>query len=148
MRRKNTANGEHARAKVSVDSRPASVPKSAAIVLKSNLGAITVMLFAVGLQVFGAVLLKTIADRHLELRISILAAAIGVVMCLNLVRLVVWGIAHKRYPLSTTFPMSSLFYPAMLVVAVLFGDDVGFRQVVGATLITFGTAWLSIRVQS
>ncbi len=148
MRRKKTAIGEQARSKVSSDLSPSPVPKSAANVFRSNLGAMRVMLFAVGLQVLGAVLLKTIADHYLEWRFSILVAGIGVVICLNVVRLVVWGIAHKRYPLSTTFPMSSMFFPAMLVVAVLFGDDIGVRQFVGAALIMFGTAWLSIKVKS
>ena len=106
------------------------------------------MLSAVGLQVFGAVLLKTIADHYLEWRLPMLAVGIGIVICLNLVRLVVWGVAHKRYPLSTTFPMSSMFFPAMLVVANLFGDEIGVRQLVGAMLITAGTAWLSIKVES
>lgn len=147
MKRSYTAKGVQAHSKAPVDSRPLPGPTSASSVLRSNLGALMVIFFAVGLQVFGAVLLKTIADHCLEWPLSMLAAGISVVFCLNLVRLVIWGIAHKRYPLSTTFPMSSLFFPVMLVVAVLFGDDIGVRQVVGATFITFGTAWLSIKVQ-
>lgn len=117
-------------------------------VLRSNLGAIGVMLTAVCLQICGAVLLKTIADNRLEWSLVVLAAGISAVICLNLIRLGVWGFAHTRFPLSTTFPLSSLFYPAMLIVAAGFGDEIGLRQVIGALLIASGTMWLSTRVPS
>jgi hypothetical protein len=116
--------------------------------LRANRGAIFIMLIAVGLQVSGAVLLKTIADNRLEWGLALLASGVGAVIVINLIRLVVWGLAHRRYPLSSTFPLSSLFYPAMLGVAVAFGDQVGVRQVVGALLITGGTFWLSSRVRA
>jgi drug/metabolite transporter (DMT)-like permease len=116
--------------------------------LRGNLGAITVMLAAVALQVGGAVLLKTIADHRLVWSVALLAGGVGAVIVINLLRLAVWGVAHRRYPLSSTFPLSSLFYPAMLVVAVGFGDQVGALQVVGALLITSGTFWLSSRVRA
>jgi drug/metabolite transporter (DMT)-like permease len=104
------------------------------------------MMTAVCLQIVGAVLLKTIADHRVDWSILVLAGGVGMVICLNLIRLGVWGFAHKHFPLSTTFPLSSLFYPAMLIVAAGFGDEIGVRQVVGALLIASGTMWLSTRV--
>lgn len=106
------------------------------------------MLLAVTLQVLGAVLLKTIADHRLQWPLAGLAVGVTAVIVLNLARLGVWGAAHKRFPLSTTFPLSSLFYPAMLIVAVAYGDTVGGRQLVGALLITSGSIWLSLRVRA
>jgi drug/metabolite transporter (DMT)-like permease len=105
------------------------------------------MLIAVSLQVFGAVLLKTLADARSTLTVGLMVAGIGAVLVLNLVRLGVWGLAHSRFPLSTTFPLSSLFFPAMLAVAAAFGDEIGFRQILGAVLITAGAFWLSTRTQ-
>jgi len=117
-------------------------------ILRGNLKAVAVMFLAVTLQVLGAVLLKTIADHRLQWSLALLAAGIAAVVFLNLVRLGVWGAAHKRFPLSTTFPLSSLFYPMMLLVAVAYGDPVGARQLVGAGLITAGSVWLTVRVRS
>lgn len=128
------------------DTDPSCTPSSPLGVLRSNLGAIGVMLTAVCLQVCGAVVLKTMADNRLEWSLVVLTAGIVAVLCLNLLRLGVWGFAHKRFPLSTTFPLSSLFYPVMLVVAAGFGDEIGMRQVMGALLIAAGTMWLSTRV--
>ena len=126
----------------------AQAPTGPIQVLRGNLKAIGVMLLAVTLQVLGALLLKTIADHRLEWSIAVLAIGVSAVIFLNLVRLSVWGAAHKRFPLSTTFPLSSLFYPVMLVVALAYGDAVGSRQLLGALLITSGSVWLSLRVRA
>ena len=112
---------------------------------KRRFAALPVMLGAVALQVLGAVLLKVLADQvHVAITLWIVAGVGGVIV-LNVLRLVVWGYAHRRFPLSMTFPISSLFFPCMLLVALVFGDPIGARQVVGAILITLGVIWLSHR---
>ena len=112
---------------------------------KSRFAALPVMLGAVTLQVLGAVLLKVLADQvHVAITIWIVAGVGGVIL-LNVLRLVVWGYAHRRFPLSMTFPISSLFFPCMLLVALAFGDPIGARQVAGAVLITLGVIWLSYK---
>jgi len=123
-----------------------SASLSTASVFRSNLKAIGVMTVAVALQVFGAVLLKAIADHRVDWRPAILGVGVAAVLGLNLVRLGVWGMAHRRFRLSSTVPLSSLFYPAMLFVALAYGDQIGIRQVLGAVLITSGTLWLSVKV--
>ena len=110
-----------------------------------NLGALGIMVVAVVLQVTGAVLLKTIADRQDSWSLAVLALGLAAVGVVDVVRLIVWGFAHRRFPLSTTFPLSSLFFPAMLGVAFLYGDEVGALQLAGAALITGGVAWLTLR---
>lgn len=122
--------------------------ESVATVLRSNLRAIGVMLLAVALQVVGAVLLKLIADGRDDAPLLILAAGGAAVGVVNLARLVVWGVAHRRYALSTTFPLSSLFFPVMLFVAAAFGDTIGPAQIIGALLITSGAFWLTARVRA
>jgi multidrug transporter EmrE-like cation transporter len=117
----------------------------AATTQASNLGALGIMLIAVALQVTGAVLLKAIADRQDSWSLAVLALGLAAVGVVDVARLVVWGLAHRRFPLSTTFPLSSLFFPAMLGVAILYGDEVGMLQVAGAALITGGVAWLTLR---
>lgn len=114
--------------------------------LRANGRAMGVMLLAVCLQVGGAVLLKVLADSRETLSVGLILLGIGAVLSVNVLRLGVWGLAHSRFPLSSTFPLSSLFYPAMLGVAVWFGDDIGAQQVVGALLIASGSVWLTLRV--
>lgn len=103
------------------------------------------MLVAVSLQVMGAVLLKIMADERHALTLLLILVGVGGVLVLNLIRLVVWGYAHRRFPLSTTFPLSSLFFPAMLGVAAWFGDEIGPVQIIGALLIASGAFWLSAK---
>ena len=128
--------------------RDAVPPGSPLATLRSNLGAISVMLVAVGLQVAGAVLLKTIADHRLDWSVALVAGVGGAVVLVDLARLGVWGLAHRRFSLSSTFPLSSLFYPVMLLVAAGFGDVIGVRQILGGLLVTGGTLWLSSRVRA
>jgi len=103
------------------------------------------MLLAVGLQVAGAVFLKLLADARHSQTASLLLLGVVAVVVLNVIRLAVWALAHHRFPLSSTFPLSSLFYPAMLLVAMGFGDEIGIRQIGGALLITAGALWLTIK---
>jgi hypothetical protein len=114
--------------------------------LASNGAAIAVMLGAVALQVAGAVLLKSLADNRAAWGTSVVFGAVLGVIGLNVARLWVWGQAHRRFPLSTTFPLSSLFFPAMLLVAVVFDDEIGFSELAGVLLITSGTFWLASKV--
>jgi hypothetical protein len=118
---------------------------AAAATRASNLGALGIMLVAVALQVTGAVLLKSIADRQDSWSLVVLGLGLAAVGVVDIARLIVWGVAHRRFPLSTTFPLSSLFFPAMLGVAFLYGDEVGALQVAGAASITAGVAWLTLR---
>ncbi|MDH3687374.1 MAG: hypothetical protein OEP95_14170 [Myxococcales bacterium] len=109
----------------------------------SRTGPLLVMLLAVGLQVAGAIVLKTLADRVDHASVAMAGLGIGAVVALNLLRIGVWGAAHRRYPLSRTFPLSALFFPAMLLLAVVYGEEPGARQMVGAVLITAGASWLT-----
>jgi drug/metabolite transporter (DMT)-like permease len=113
--------------------------------MRSNLGALAVVVVAVVLQVAGAIALKTIADRQGSWDVIVLGFGLAVVGVINIARLIVWGYAHRTYPLSTTFPLSSLFFPAMLGVAAIYGDAVGPLQLAGAVLITSGVAWLTAK---
>jgi drug/metabolite transporter (DMT)-like permease len=109
--------------------------------IKGGLGPLALVGMAVALQVLGAVLLKVMADVDLGRR-TLLLFGFGAVLALDLARFLVWGAAHRRYPLSETFPLSSLFFPAMLVVSLFFGEPVGLRQLAGAALIAAGSAWM------
>lgn len=109
----------------------------------SRTGPLLVMLLAVALQIAGAAVLKTLADGAGRAPVALIALGIGAVVVLNLLRILVWGAAHRRYRLSRTFPLSALFFPAMLLLTLAYGEDVGVQQVAGAVLITCGASWLT-----
>jgi drug/metabolite transporter (DMT)-like permease len=113
---------------------------------RPGLYALALMLVAVALQISGAAALKLLADARTRASLVVLASGIAVVLAINAARLVVWGIAHRRFPLSTAFPLSSLFFPALLALAFLFGDPIRTREIAGAALITAGSAWLAWRL--
>jgi drug/metabolite transporter (DMT)-like permease len=102
---------------------------------------------AVTLQIAGALVLKGMADRpHLPL--AAVAAGVGLVALLNGARFLAWGYSHRRFPLSTSYPLSSVFFPLMLGVAYLYGDPIGWNQWLGTALITTGVVWLVARVRA
>lgn len=108
---------------------------------------VLIVLLAVVIQVVAAVGLKEVADRP-ELPLLLVAAGIGVVGLLGGVRFLIWGYAHKRYPLSHSYPLSGMFFPLMLAVAWVYGDPIHLTQLAGTGLITVGVVWLVTRVKA
>lgn len=109
--------------------------------------AVPVVLVAVLLNVGAAVVLKLLADES-DPEPWLLLGGIATAVALAGARFVVWGYAHRRYPLSLTYPLSSLFFPAMLGVSYLFGEPVTGWKVAGTALITTGVLWLALRVSA
>ncbi len=92
----------------------------------------------VALNIISSVVLKLMAMRSPELLLIVLG--VGFVLFLNMLRMIVWYFAHRSYPLSVFYPLTSLLFPAMLFVALGFGEPVGYPQVGGAILISAGVA--------
>lgn len=111
----------------------------------SRLQPVAFMVGAVALQIGAAALLKTLADSRSRLTLLALLGGIAAVMALNAARFAVWGLAHRRFPLSTVYPLSALFFPALLLLAFAFGDPIRAREVAGAAFVTAGSAWLAWR---
>ena len=103
---------------------------------------------AIALQIVGAVLLKWLADLETDGVTPLLVGGMAAVLALNGLRFGVWSLAHSRFPVVRTVPYAALFFPAMLPVAVAFGDSVGASQILGAVLITAGAALLQARDES
>lgn len=99
---------------------------------------------AVALNIASAVVLKLLADIGTT-SVRLLAAGLAAVLVLNALRVVVWGYAHLRFPISRTYPLTSLFFPLMLVVSGAFGEAVEFSQYLGSALIFSGVIWLGLR---
>ena len=106
-----------------------------------------IVLIAVILNISSALLLKTLADID-NITLIVLVMGIGGAIALNALRFAVWGYAHNKFPLSTTYPISSMFFPLMLLVAYIYGDPISLHKIIGTCLITTGVMWLMLRTKS
>ena len=69
-----------------------------------------------------------------------LALVLGAVFALNGARFVTWGALHRRFPISVAYPVSAVFFPAVVAMAWFMGEPVGALQLAGATLVMAGVA--------
>lgn len=104
---------------------------------------VALVLSTVVIQLLVAIVLKQLALTHstgvsLWLLVGLLAA-IG----LNGLRFLIWGFTHKHYPLSHSYPLTSLFFPCVLGLSVWYGDTVLASQVVAVALIMAGVALMN-----
>jgi drug/metabolite transporter (DMT)-like permease len=70
-----------------------------------------------------------------------IAAAFGV----QGLRFLLWGYAHRRWPLSMTYPMTAVFFPLLIALAALYGEQVSPHQWLGGLCITAGVAWITFK---
>lgn len=103
-------------------------------------------LMVVALTVILQLLAAYVLDVAASARTIGLAAilAIGVAIALHGIRFLLWGYAHKRYPLSHTYPLTALFFPFVLVISHWRGDHVGSWQWAGTLLITLGVGMMAV----
>lgn len=109
--------------------------------------ALSVVTLTVLLQLLGAACLKQATlSVHLGLWLPVLfiVAAFGV----QGLRFILWGYAHRRWPLSVTYPMTAVFFPMLIALAAVYGEQVTARQWLGGLLISGGVAWLSFQGQN
>lgn len=95
------------------------------------------------LQLGAAYILDVAASRQGGFDI-VVGVIIGTAIALQGVRFLLWGYAHRRYPLSHTYPMTALFFPFILLISYLRGDSVGAWQLVGTFIIALGVGLMSI----
>ena len=95
------------------------------------------------LQLAAAYILDVAASRQGGFDIAV-GAAIGSAIALQGVRFLLWGYAHRRYPLSHTYPMTALFFPFILLISYMRGDSVSTWQLAGTFIIALGVGLMSI----
>lgn len=100
----------------------------------------------VGLNLMAAVAMKLLA-RFENLSNVIILFGIGAIILLNVLRLLVWLLANKLFPLSTIYPLTSIFYPLMLGISYFFNENISYLHIIGTLLITFGVFWLGWKIR-
>lgn len=106
--------------------------------------ALAVVTVTVLLQLLGAAFLKqaALAAHGMPLVPAVfIVAAFGV----QGVRFLLWGYAHRRWPLSMTYPMTAVFFPLLIGLAAWYGERVSLQQWAGGLLITAGVAWITFK---
>jgi hypothetical protein len=73
----------------------------------------------------------------------LIAAVIAPVVAINVAKFWLWGWIHRRYPLSQTYPASTLFFPLIYAIALWTGEArFESAKILGIILIVAGVALL------
>ena len=92
---------------------------------------------SVGLQLVNALLVKLAAATPSP-PLLVFAGLLFGVLALGFVRFFIWSGIYKRYPISLAYPLSAIFFPAVVLMAWAMGEAIGAMQVAGATLVMAG----------
>lgn len=101
-----------------------------------------VVIATVVLNLVAAAVLKYAALSYDTAR-AISVLAVITVLGIQGGRFLLWGYAHRRWPLSHTYPLSAIFFPLILALGVFYGEPVTIKKLVGAILITVSVAWIA-----
>lgn len=102
-----------------------------------------VVMATVLLGIVSAVLLKEAASQHYQSWLTMGLIFLGVLF-VNGLRFVLWGMVHRRYQLSLTYPLNSIFFPLIFCVGhFYYGETVTLQKIVGTFLIVGGVVALT-----
>jgi multidrug transporter EmrE-like cation transporter len=89
-----------------------------------------------------SVLLNIASDKSHYIAFSIIA----LVIFINAVKFFLWGLLNKKYDLSKTYPLTTLFYPLIFLYSVIFDNGhVTLQKVVGISVIIIGVLMFEMR---
>lgn len=115
---------------------------STTMVKHSALRAVLLVLITVMLGLASAFILKEAALNQ-DLTAVHLILIFGIVAAVNGIRFIVWGYIHRRYPLGFSYPITSMFFPLILVMGYFYGEPITLMKLFGVVLIASGTAVLA-----
>lgn len=92
---------------------------------------------SVGLQLINATLVK-FASATPAPPMFVIGSLLMIVLALSFIRFFIWNGIYKRYPISLAYPLSAIFFPAVVAIAWAMGETIGILQLAGATLVMAG----------
>ena len=93
---------------------------------------------AVALNLLSAIILKEAADLKHSTALIIMSI-LTLLVVLNLLRVLLWGAIHRRFPLSDSYPLTSIFFPMILVISALrYEEPITWGKIVGTLFIVLG----------
>jgi hypothetical protein len=78
----------------------------------------------VGISISTALILDYIQNLNLDFFNLYILLGITFVLGLNVFKFVVWNFLHKRYELSSTYPMTAIYFPLIYIISVIKGEIV------------------------
>lgn len=98
---------------------------------------VVMVVSSIGLQLINAALIKY-ATLPVRPEILVITTILFLVAGLSFGRLMIWNAIHRRYPISMAYPISALFFPAVLLLAWFMGESIDRMQIVGSVVVMAG----------
>ena len=98
---------------------------------------VSLVFTSVGRQLINAALVK-LASTTPAPPLLVVGGLLMAVLVLSFVRFFIWNGIYKRYPISLAYPLSAIFFPAVVAIAWAMGEPIGILQISGATLVMVG----------
>ena len=101
----------------------------------------------VGIGITTALLLDFASTISTTLKLAILSIMV-LVLGLNFLRFLLWGLLHKQFDLSKTYPLTTIYFPLIYVISLAKGDaHLELTKLVGVALIIVGVIILQKNVK-
>lgn len=78
----------------------------------------------------------------------ILLLGISAIIGLNVLRFGLWGVIHRKYPISKAYPLTAVFFPLLALMEYFKGESIQLHQWVGVAFVTLGVFWISLTVEN
>lgn len=115
--------------------------------ISGNIKAFLLVAVTVLLGLVSAAILKE-ASMYEDLTVGMVLLVGGGAALVNGARFVVWGLVHRQYPISISYPLSSLFFPLILILSIYYGEAFAWHQVVAVVMISVGVGILTFEGKS
>ena len=74
---------------------------------------------------------------------------IGLAFLVNALKFVGWGVIHKRFDLSKSYPITAVFFPLIYGVALFKGEaEIEFAKIIGIIFIIIGVILIQKKVNN
>ena len=76
----------------------------------------------VSISISTALILDYIKSLHLDFLNFYVLLGLFVVLSLNVFKFIIWNFLHKRYDLSSTYPLTAIYFPIIYVISIFKGE--------------------------
>jgi drug/metabolite transporter (DMT)-like permease len=90
---------------------------------KNKLIPLALVVSTVILQITAALVLDYAASLQTEINKHIILLLFSV-FCIQGVRFIIWGIIHKKFKLSKTYPVIAVFFPLIYLLSIIKGETI------------------------
>ncbi len=105
--------------------------------------AFLLVILTVVINLMVAVSLDVLASKE-GIHLIFIVLTLSIVLGLNGIRFLLWGIVHALLPLNKSYPLSAIFFPLIVVVSYLRGEETTILEFFGSLLIALGVSIISL----